>query len=220
MRISRLLLAPFALLLGCQAREGEQVAVASSDDSLQSNPALAKADLSRIQGNPNAKTWFVIVSDFQCPYCKQWHDSASAVIRREYVETGKIRVAYVHFPLGQHRHAVPTAEAAMCAGVEDKFWAYHDALFETQARWQGLQDATPILDSLARVVGLNVAEHKMCRDKHVMLPLISADRERADNAGAQSTPTFLVGGQVLKGVYPVRLLRQVLNTAIAADSAR
>jgi protein-disulfide isomerase len=216
---SRFALVPLLLVLACQTREkpGTQVAVASAEaaDTSKADPRLAKADMSRIQGAATAKTWLVIVSDFQCPFCKQWHDSSGEAIRREYVTTGKIRVAYVNYPLGQHAQAVPTAEAAMCAGLEDKFWQYHDALFATQTRWQALGDATPVLDSLARGLGLNVAQHKQCRDQHVMLPLIDADRDRATNAGAGSTPTFLVGSRVLKGVYPLPMMRQILDAAIA-----
>ncbi|MGH7710186.1 MAG: DsbA family protein, partial [Gemmatimonadaceae bacterium] len=133
----KLHLAVLGVLLGCASNERSDVVVAqassatpaSADSAVSEDPRLAKADLARIQGNPAAKTWFVIISDFQCPYCKQWHDSSGEALRREYVATGKIRVAYVNYPLGQHRQAVPTAEAAMCAGPEDKFWAYHDALF-------------------------------------------------------------------------------------------
>lgn len=207
------------LALTCQPRDdkGTQVAVAGTvaADTAKADPRLAKADLARIQGAATAKTWLVIVSDFQCPYCKQWHDSSGEAIRRDYVTTGKIRLAYVNYPLGQHRQAVPTAEAAMCAGLEDKFWQYHDALFATQKRWQDLSDATPVLDSLARSLGLDLAQHKQCRNQHVMMPLISADHDRANNAGATSTPTFLVGGQVLKGVYPLPLMRQILDAAVA-----
>lgn len=221
MRPYRLLVLPW-LVLACQSRadrpaEGTQVAVAAGEagDTSKADARLAKADAARIQGSATAKAWLVIVSDFQCPFCKQWHDSSGEAIRNEYVKTGKIRLAYVNYPLGQHRQAVPTAEAAMCAGLEDKFWPYHDALFATQKRWEVMSDATPVLDSLARAVGLNLAQHKQCREQHVMLPLISADRDRANAAGTTSTPTFLVGGQVLKGVYPLPIMRQILDAAVA-----
>ena len=81
------------------------------------------------------------------------------------------------------------------------------------------RDATPLLDSLARSVGLDVAAHKECRNSHVMLKIIEADRDRANRAGAQSTPTFLVGGQVLKGAYPLPLMRRILDAAVA-EAAR
>jgi protein-disulfide isomerase len=218
MSLHRVALIPW-LLLACQSRgdQGTQVAVVSAQaaDTAKDDARLAKADSARIQGAATAKTWLVIISDFQCPYCKQWHDSSGEAIRKDYVATGKVRVAYINYPLGQHRQAVPTAEAAMCAGLEGKFWQYHDALFATQTRWQEMTDATVVLDSLARSVGLNVAQHKQCRDKHVMFPLIRADRDRANSAGTTSTPTFLVGGQLLKGVYPLPVMRQILDAAVA-----
>ncbi|MGQ0538516.1 MAG: DsbA family protein [Gemmatimonadaceae bacterium] len=183
-------------------------------------PSTAKADSARIMGQPSAATWFIVVSDFQCPYCKQWHDESGELIRREYVESGKVRMAYINYPLGQHRHAVPTAEAALCAGVQQRFWPYHDALLATQKRWQDLDDATNVLDSLARATGLDAAAHKECRDGHTMLSLIAADEDRARTAGAQSTPTFLVGGEVLRGVVPIAVMRQVLDRAVAAAGPR
>jgi protein-disulfide isomerase len=103
----------------------------------------------------------------------------------------------------------------MCAGLQDKFWQYHDALFATQQRWEGLTDATPVLDSLANVVGLTLAAHKECRDKHVMLPLITADRDRATNSGARSTPTFLIDGRAMQGVVPMSSLRPILDAVVA-----
>ncbi|MGQ0639764.1 MAG: DsbA family protein, partial [Gemmatimonadaceae bacterium] len=126
----------------------------------------------------------------------------------------------VNYPLGQHRHAVATAEAAMCAGLQDKFWEYHDALFAAQKRWHDLSDAGGVLDSLARAVGLELPAHRECRDQHVMLPLISADRDRANNAGARSTPTFLIDGRALAGVYPMSALRPILDAVVARAGSR
>src|SRR5687767_5403414 len=93
-----------------------------SDSLPQGKDSLAAiADRSRIQGSPTAPVWMIVVSDFQCPFCRTWHDSTYETLRREYVETGKIRMAYVHLPLSMHRHATITAEASMCAGVQGKF---------------------------------------------------------------------------------------------------
>jgi protein-disulfide isomerase len=212
-----------ASALACTSQDGKQIAVsqesaapvAAAAAADTSDPRLAKADLARIQGDPAAKVWFVIVSDFQCPYCKQWHDSEGEMLRREYVRTGKIRVAYVNYPLGQHGQALPTAEAAMCAGIQDKFWEYHDALFATQGNWSALRDASGLLDSLATAVGLNLPAHKQCREQHALLPLIIADRDRAQASGARSTPTFIVAGQAMSGVIPMSTLRPILDGAVA-----
>src|SRR5438270_1961275 len=80
---------------------------------------ITRADLARIQGSPNAPLWVIEVSDFQCPYCKQWHDQTYTAFVAQYVKTGKVRLAYVNFPLGIHVHAFPAAEAAMCAAAQN-----------------------------------------------------------------------------------------------------
>lgn len=220
---SRILLL-LAATMACASGERDGVNVAQAEgsggaaraDTTQEDPRVSRADSARIMGRADASTWLVVISDFQCPYCKQWHDSAGEAVRNEYVNTGKVRLAYINFPLGQHQQAVPTAEAAMCAGVQDKFWPYHDALFETQQRWSAMRDATALLDSLARALNLDVAAHKQCRDSHLTLPLIEADRERATATGARSTPTLIVGGRIVEGAVPMLALRRMLDAAIPA----
>jgi protein-disulfide isomerase len=181
------------------------------------DPVVVAADRGRIIGDSTAKTWFVIASDFQCPFCKQWHDESYKTLVDEYVRTGKIRVAYLNFPLGQHQNAVPTANAAMCASAQGKFWEYQDALFATVSQWGPSQNPRAILDSLARSTNLDVAAWSQCYESERMIPLIFADRDRAVAGGVQSTPSFLVGGKVLAGAQPVEAMRALIDSAIAKD---
>ena len=98
--------------------------------------------------------WLVEISDFQCPFCKQWHDETFAKIDQEYVKTGKVRMAYLNFPLSRiHKNAQVAAEAAMCAGAQGKFWELHDSLFQTQTRWAESKTPIVLFDSLARAGG-------------------------------------------------------------------
>ncbi len=182
------------------------------------DPLATAADRGRITGDSTAKTWLVIASDFQCPYCRQWHSESYRPLIDEYVRTGKVRVAFLNFPLGQHRNAIPTASAAMCAGVQGKFWQYHDAVFETQAQWSVMSDARPVLDSIAQRVGVDLPQWAQCVESDAMLPLILADRDRASKGGVQSTPSFLVGGEVVTGAVAFARLRPVLDSAIARDT--
>ncbi len=184
-----------------------------------SDPAIAAADKGRIAGDSSAKTWVIIASDFQCPFCRQWHDESYKQFVDEYVRSGKVKVAYINFPLGQHQNAVPAAQAAMCASAQNKFWEYHDAVFDAQKTWESLPDPKPVLESIARQVGVNFDEWKKCVDSDKMLPLIFADRDRAATAGVQSTPSFLVGGHVVAGALPMADLRPVIDSAIAKSGA-
>jgi protein-disulfide isomerase len=159
--------------------------------------------------------WLIMVSDFQCPYCKQWHDDSYAAVAREYVASGRVRAAFVNFPLDQHAQATPSAEAAMCASAQGKFWPYHTALFETQERWGRMDDAAAVYDSLATAVGADVVRFRSCTASHVMRPLVEADRDRMTRAGVRSTPSFFVGDQQLAGALPTSAFRQALDAALA-----
>jgi protein-disulfide isomerase len=176
----------------------------------------AAADRGRIRGAENAPIWLVEVSDFQCPYCKQWHDQSFAAIDREYVQTGKVRLAYLNFPLSSiHPNARGAAEAAMCASVQGKFWPLHESLFVTQPQWAGTDKPMAKFDSLAVAAGVNAAAWRQCMTSHATAPLIDADRERSSTAGVQSTPTFFIGDRKLEGAYPVDSFRVAIDAAIA-----
>ena len=174
------------------------------------------ADRGRIRGSATAPIWLVEVSDFQCPYCKQWHEQSFATIDREYVQTGKVRLAYMNFPLSSiHKNARAASEAAMCASVQGKFWPLHDALFVTQARWSGEANPMAVFDSLSVAAGVNAAAWQKCMTSHATLPLIDADHDRSSSAGVQSTPTFFIGDRMLEGAYPVDSFRVAIEAAIA-----
>src|SRR5471030_2964104 len=141
---------------------------------LAPDPLTDAADRGRIAGKESAKLWFVMVSDFQCPFCKAWHDSTFRIIEREYVATGKIRMAFINFPL--HNNSLPASLTAMCAAAQGKFWGTHDRIFDKQDAWKTLKDPRHYLDSLAVASGANPAELKSSEDGKQMQPLIEADQ--------------------------------------------
>jgi protein-disulfide isomerase len=215
------------LVLACTAANGTKQNSESStttrNDTATVSPAVAaqkdsdgvKADLARIQGSPTAPIWVIEVSDFQCPFCKQWHDETYTKLRDEFVRTGKVRLAYVNFPLAQHTFALPAAEAAMCAGAQGKFWEMHDALFANQSKWEALPSPAVAFDSLARTSGVDISRWRQCVQSGKMKPLIAADQDRARIAGAASTPSFMIGDRMLVGAQPIENLRSAIDSALA-----
>ncbi|HEY7897152.1 MAG TPA: thioredoxin domain-containing protein [Gemmatimonadaceae bacterium] len=195
---------------GTSAGTSPMAARATTTDS------LAKlADVSRIQGSPSAKIWVIEVSDFQCPYCKEWHDATYAMVVNDYVKTGKVRMAYVNFPLSIHAHAHQAAIAAMCAGAQDKFWQMHDALFASQSKWEVETDPTASFDSLATSVGVNDAQYKSCLSSPSIEALIAGDQERARDGGVTATPSFWVGGKLIEGAVPTAEMKAAIDQALA-----
>jgi protein-disulfide isomerase len=188
-------------------------AAATPNDSIS-----ARADSGRIRGNPQAGLWIVEASDFQCPFCKMWHDSTYGPLVRDYVESGKVRLAYLNYPLSQHQNAMPAAEAAMCASVQSKFWPMHDSLFSSQARWETLPNAMPAFDSIASRIGVTMAAWRDCVARHLTRPLIEADYARSQRAGVKSTPSFFIGDQQLAGFQSYPFFRQVIEAQLAKRS--
>jgi protein-disulfide isomerase len=199
---------------------------AASSSSPSGDGDVTRADLARITGDSAAPLWLVVVSDFQCPYCKTWEDQTAPAIVRDYVRTGRVRMAFVNLPLSIHPNAQPAAEAAMCAGAQDKFWPVHDAIFATQQRWASASDAPRIFDSLAIAAGVDAAPFRSCVSAGTMRPLVQADAQKASASGVQSTPTFLISSQsrpaarpaAIQGAAPEASFRAVLDSMLREAS--
>ena len=189
------------------SKDGAKVLQASVWD-INSNPFKKDIDKLKTQfepsiGTPGATVVIVAFSDFQCPYCKQFHDSIYPAIKKQYVDAGIVRMAYLNLPLSSiHMNAEPAAEAAMCAAAQDKFWPMHDRLFDTQDRWKNDPKPARLMDSLAVAVGADGATWRACMAGGLMKRIVSGDRARAAASGARSTPTFFIGDERFAGLAP------------------
>ena len=178
------------------------------------------ADQGRIRGSAAAPIWLIEVSDFQCPYCKRWHDETYKTIDKEFVQTGKIRLAFLNFPIPSlHPNAIAAAEAAMCASVQGKFWEMHESLFKTQDAWAKVNNPMPAFDSLSHSAGVDSTRWRGCIAGHAALALINADRDRLGTRGVQSTPTFFIGDESVLGAQPVDSFRVIIKRQLAKAAA-
>lgn len=221
--------------LACSSADGRaRAAAAVAADSTSGAPAPAAApatasvatdslskaaDASRIQGSPTAPIWLIEVSDFQCPYCKMWHDETYATVLDKYIKTGKVRMAYVNFPLSMHQHAHEAAVAAMCAGAQGKFWPMHDSLFATQHAWEAKPSATASFDALASSVGVDMTAYRACLKSPSIEALVNGDEDRASRGGVNSTPSFFLDGHLVEGAVPRDEMVVEIDRALAAHSA-
>ena len=204
-----------------EVKEGDANAVAPSTSvpataAVPDDPRIGIADTARIMGNPAAKVWLVEASDFQCPACKLWHDQYSAEIMRDYIATGKVRFAYINFPLdGRHPNARAAAEAGMCAAAQGKFWGFHDHMFERQDDWGPVPDPIPLFRQIATQSGVDTVAWNKCLVDDVMVPVVEADHARGRAGGVDQTPYFFIGSLKVGGAIPPKNLRQLLDSALA-----
>lgn len=192
-------------------------AVAKPDTSKEER--LARADRGRIRGQGNG-IWLVVISDYQCPFCKKWHEETEPLIERDYVRTGKVQIAYMNYPIASiHPNAMPAHEVAMCAAEQDRFWPVSDALFRTQGDWKSRRDVAAFFDSLTRTLLLDRPRYDRCLRSGEMRPLIAADIDRSTRIGVGSTPSFLVGGRPVIGAQPYEAFKRAIDAALAATPA-
>jgi protein-disulfide isomerase len=206
-------------LTGCskpEVSEGDAKAVAPAAATAPQDPRVGVADTARIQGNPAAKVWLVMASDFQCPACKHWHDNYAPEIMRDYVASGKVRFAYINFPLDHiHINARNASEAGMCAAAQGKFWGVHDRIFATQDQWSQIGDPVPFFRQIVIQAGVDTAAWNKCLADDVMVPLIDGDQSKGRAGGVDQTPYFFVGDRKVGGAIPAKQLRPLLDSALA-----
>lgn len=226
--ISRLVFAFAVFALACGRTEAERRGGTTADratskpvsGSTATDTLLQRADSARIQGRPGAAIWIVEVSDFQCPYCAEWHQRTYHELKREFVDSGKARFAYINLPLPNHTNAWPASSAAMCAGLQGKFWEMHDALFSAQAVWASNPAPGPLFEKLASEAGIDAKAMSSCMSSKRMHPLIQADYDRSVQSGINSTPSFMVGGVMLTGAHPIENFRRIIDSLTALPTTR
>ena len=194
---------------------GAPTTAASAATDTARDARLLRADRGRVRGKTDA-LWIVIISDFQCPFCKKWHEETLPLIERDYVRTGKAQIAYMNFPIpSSHPNAPVAHELAMCAAEQGQFWPAADALFRTQRSWGSRRDLRVVLDSLARGIALDQRRLATCMDTREMKALVDADYTRATQIGVGSTPSFLIGGRPMVGAQPYEAFQRAIDAALA-----
>lgn len=146
-----------------------------------------------IVGPQTAKVTLTEYGDFQCPACKSYFPIVGQ-LKQEYAD--KIKFQFRHYPLVQiHPNAFLGSRAAEAAGKQNKFFEMHDLLYENQETWSAGTNPTPILESYAKELGLNVEQFKTDMNSPAVADTINADAKAAQALGATSTPTFAINGR-------------------------
>jgi protein-disulfide isomerase len=170
-------------------------------------------DPARVRGDPRAPVTIVEFSDFQCPFCKQAESTLHELFTKY---SGKVKLAYLDFPLREtHPNAQTAAEAARCAAEQGRFWEYHDALYADQSKL----DATALV-SRARALNLDEKAFQSCVESGKFKSAIEADLAQGQKVGVAGTPGFFVNGVFLSGARPQAEFEKIIENQLALLSAR
>ena len=200
-------LAQVIRLLGQRSTRGGAAPSGPVRTSVADAPSLGRAD---------ALVTLVEFSDFQCPFCARFFATTLPALKKDYIDTGKLRYVFRDFPLDQlHPNARKAAEAAHCAGEQGKYWEMHDVLFQNQRALAPAQ-----LAEYARAVGVHGPEFDQCVSSDRYAPQIERGLMDGATAGVQGTPGFVIGrttaadtveGTAIRGAQPVETFRRIID---------
>lgn len=183
-------------------------------------PAVRQATAPfNVLGREDAPVAIIEFTDLQCPYCARFAAQTFPRLRREYIDSGRLRYASRDLPLPFHSFAMPAAVASRCAGEQGRFWEYREALFAAQDRL-GREPYAEVAQSL----GLDVARLDACRRDGRSSEAVRADLELARSYGITSTPTFVIGrvvdgefqGEVISGAQPYEVFAGKIEALLDA----
>ena len=158
--------------------------------------------VSPAKGSTKPLVTIVEFSDFECPFC-----GAVQPVLKQVMQTygNDVRLVFKHMPLEGHRNSLPAARAAYCAAEQDRFWQFHDALFAS-----GNLSAA-VIDDIAVDLGLGVPKFQACLSSEQSRAAVIKDIETARLFHIESTPSFIVNGQLIKGALSFADFQKIIE---------
>ena len=169
-----------------------------------------------VTGNPDARVSLIEYGDFQCPACGAFHPIVSQ-LKDEFGD--QVAFSYRHFPLRSiHPNAEAAARAAEAAGMQGRFWEMHDLLFERQTEWANQLGAIGVINGYAEEMGLDMEKYEADLASDEVADLVAEDLLSANRNGLNSTPTFVLNGQIIQTPRSVEQFRTLLNETLSVGS--
>ena len=178
--------------------------------------------VTHVLGAANAPVTVVEFTDYQCPFCKRFHDRTWPEIRKNYVDTGKVRFVVRDLPLPFHEHAMPGAIAARCAEEQGKYWQARDLFFGAQETLSAAVARKALLGA-----GLDAGGFDACVKRPGWQQAIQVDVAEAERIGITGTPGFVIArrtagqleGALVLGAQPYSVFASRID-ALLADPAK
>jgi len=186
------------------------------DDGKEAGPKRINLSLQGVQmlGNKDAPITIVEFTDYQCPFCQRFHAETLPDLKKNYIDTGKVRFFSRDLPLDFHSNALRAAQAGRCAAEQGQFWKMRDLM---AANPDKLEMAN-LLDD-AGSLKLDVNAFRTCVETGKYKNAVETDVLEAMKIGADGTPAFVIGkstaegveGELVVGAQPYVLFEQKLK---------
>lgn len=187
----------------------------SVNNSNQVSPQALMENGSPLMGDPGARITIVEFGDYQCTYCHAFHQNTKDQLIQDYVNTGKVNFVFRDFPLNGPA-SVLAAQAAYCAGDQNKYWQYHDELYNN---WGGENTGwvnQKSLDQFANNVNLDLTEFDTCISDKKYEQKVMDNQQFGTKLGVNATPSFIIFSDkkiiTIVGAQPYSVFKQALDS--------
>jgi protein-disulfide isomerase len=167
-----------------------------------------------VLGSPDAKVLIIEFGDYQCPSCRMFWKDVEPRLKKEYIDTGKVKLVFRDFPIVQiHPEALLASMAVDCAGEQNKYWQYHDKVFREQYNKGDdlVRFKAADLKKWAKDSGLDQAKFDQCLDSEKYKNEVLKDKADGDAVSVQGTPTFFINGHVIGGAQPYPAFKTLID---------
>ena len=173
-----------------------------------------------LMGKVDAPVKILEYADFECPGCAGFATVTEPDVRARIIEPGLASITYYDFPLTQHRNTLAASNAAACADEQGKFWPMHDRLFQAQDEWNGeaTDSPKPFFKRYATEVGVDVAKWESCYDARKYQKRISANLADGLRRGVGSTPSFIIGNKLYRGMRGYDEMKAIVDSIAKATT--
>lgn len=169
-----------------------------------------------VEGAANAPVTVVEVSDYGCGHCRNFNTDTAVQLHQQYVETGQVKWVVMPFALSsQPGGTIPSAVAALCAAEQDNFAAYHRAAFDLQS--SPLYNTTEGFRAAAATAGLDTAAFATCLASNDYEQVVRRNMQAAASAGINSTPSFALGADIIRGNLPLAVFQQRIESLLRSN---
>lgn len=192
----------------------------------QNAKANVDADDDAVLGDKNSPVEIIEFSDYQCPFCRKFWTETFPQIKKEYIDTGKVRLVYRDFPLDNiHPAALPSAIAVECVrekGGDEAYFKMHDKIFKEGNILDSGNANGPVtktaqfgdteLKKWAKDIGYDIGS---CLDSSKYKNEVQSDQADGSAAGVTGTPAFFINGKLLSGAQPFANFKQAIDAELA-----
>jgi protein-disulfide isomerase len=194
-----------------QLLENQQTAAAQAKVAAAPAPApsdkvkMAVGEGWQVLGRADAPVTMVEFNDYQCPFCRRFEADTFPQLKKNFIDTGKVRYVVRDLPLDIHPNALPASEAVHCAAEQNKFWQMHDAIMQDTATDLS---ADAIL-KYGEKVNLEMTAFNACINAKKFAADIQRDTAEANTLGISGTPSFVIGKSASDQIDGVRVVGAV-----------